>query len=51
VYFAGNNERLEITHRAHTRQNFAQGAIRAARWVQGKAPGLYTMMDVLGLEP
>ncbi len=51
VYFAGNNERIEITHRAHTRQNFAQGAIRAARWIQGKAPGLYTMMDVLGLEP
>jgi len=51
VYFAGNNERIEITHRAHTRQNFAQGAIRAARWVQGKAPGLYSMMDVLGLQP
>ncbi|MCK9263250.1 MAG: 4-hydroxy-tetrahydrodipicolinate reductase [Desulfomonilia bacterium] len=51
VYFAGNNERIEITHRAHTRQNFAQGAIRAARWVQGKAPGMYSMMDVLGLEP
>ena len=49
VLFAGNSERIEITHRAHTRQNFAQGAIRAARWIQGRKPGLYTMMDVLGL--
>lgn len=49
VLFAGNNERIEITHRAHTRQNFAQGAIRAARWVGGRKPGLYSMMDVLGL--
>lgn len=50
VLFAGNNERIEVTHRAHTRQNFAQGAVRAARWVQGKNPGLYTMMDVLGID-
>lgn len=49
VFFAGNNERIEITHRAHTRQNFAQGAIRAARWIRGREPGLYSMMDVLGL--
>ena len=49
VFFAGNNERIEIVHRAHTRQNFAQGAIRAARWLVGREPGLYSMMDVLGL--
>ncbi|HDP26477.1 MAG TPA: 4-hydroxy-tetrahydrodipicolinate reductase [Deltaproteobacteria bacterium] len=49
VLFAGNNERIEITHRAHTRQNFVQGALRAARWVMGRQPALYTMMDVLGL--
>lgn len=51
VLFAGNNERIEITHRAHTRRNFAQGAVRAARWVAGREPGLYSMMDVLGLKP
>jgi 4-hydroxy-tetrahydrodipicolinate reductase len=49
VFFAGNNERIELTHRAHTRQNFGQGAIRAARWLKGREPGLYSMMDVLGL--
>ncbi len=49
VLYAGNNERIEITHRAHTRQNFAQGAVRAARWIKDKAPGMYSMMDVLGL--
>jgi len=50
VLFAGNGERVEITHRAHSRQNFAQGAIKAARWLHGKKSGFYTMMDVLGLE-
>ncbi|MGC9325197.1 MAG: 4-hydroxy-tetrahydrodipicolinate reductase [Desulfomonilia bacterium] len=50
VMFAGNNERIEITHRAHTRQNFVQGALRAARWISGKQPGLYSMHDVLGLK-
>jgi 4-hydroxy-tetrahydrodipicolinate reductase len=49
VLFAGNSERIELSHRAHTRQNFAQGAVRAARWITGKGPGMYTMMDVLGL--
>ncbi len=49
VLFAGNSERIEITHRAHTRQNFASGAVRAARWVHDKAPGMYSMIDVLGL--
>lgn len=49
VIFGGTGERLELTHRAHTRDNFALGALRAAKWVQGKPPGLYDMMDVLGL--
>lgn len=49
VLFAGNSERIEITHRAHSRQNFAGGAVRAARWVHDKAPGIYSMIDVLGL--
>lgn len=49
VIFAGPGERVEITHRAHTRENFARGALRAARWVTGRPPGLYGMADVLGL--
>ena len=49
VMFAGSGERLEFIHRAHSRDNFAQGAIRAAKWVVGKKPGLYDMQDVLGL--
>jgi 4-hydroxy-tetrahydrodipicolinate reductase len=49
VYFFGQGERIEITHRAATRDNFASGAIRAARWVAGKKPGVYDMRDVLGL--
>lgn len=49
VIFAGTGERLEFTHRAHTRDNFARGAVRAAIWVAGKKPGLYDMQDVLGL--
>ncbi len=48
VYFAGPGERLELAHRAHSRENFAAGALRAARWLVGRAPGLYTMRDVLG---
>lgn len=47
VYFAGPGERVELTHRALSRDNFAQGAVRAARWVVGRAPGLYGMRDVL----
>ena len=47
VYFAGIGERLEITHRATSRDTFAQGALRAAQWLIGKKPGLYTMQDVL----
>jgi 4-hydroxy-tetrahydrodipicolinate reductase len=49
VMFGGLGERIELTHRAHTRDNFAYGALRAARWVVTQAPGLYDMMDVLGL--
>jgi len=49
VLFAGEGERLEITHRAHSRDTFAAGAVRAAAWVAGQPPGLYDMLDVLGL--
>lgn len=48
VMFASEDERLELTHRAADRAVFAKGALRAARWVAGRAPGLYTMADVLG---
>lgn len=47
VYLVGPGERLELTHRALSRENFAAGAVRAARWAVGKAPGLYSMRDVL----
>ncbi len=50
VMFASLGERIEITHRAHNRDNFARGAIRAARWIFGKDAGLYDMQDVLGLK-
>ncbi|MGH8598970.1 MAG: 4-hydroxy-tetrahydrodipicolinate reductase, partial [Gammaproteobacteria bacterium] len=49
VLFAGIGERVEITHRAENRGTFALGALRAARWVVGRAAGLYDMQDVLGL--
>jgi 4-hydroxy-tetrahydrodipicolinate reductase len=49
VYFAGPGERIEITHRSSTRATYAQGALRAARFVQGKPAALYDMDDVLGL--
>ncbi|MEM7220873.1 MAG: 4-hydroxy-tetrahydrodipicolinate reductase [Pseudomonadota bacterium] len=49
VYFAGEGERIEITHRASSRSNFALGAVRAAKWIAGRAPGSYGMDDVLGL--
>jgi 4-hydroxy-tetrahydrodipicolinate reductase len=49
VLFAGPGERIEITHRAHSRETFARGAVRAALWLKGRAPGLYDMGDVLGL--
>ncbi len=47
VYFFGEGERLELTHRASSRDQFARGAVRAAKWVVGKPPGLYGMSDVL----
>ncbi len=50
IYFAGAGERIEITHRAHSRDNFAKGAALAAAWVTGQKNGLYTMFDVLGLQ-
>jgi 4-hydroxy-tetrahydrodipicolinate reductase len=50
VYFAGAGERLELTHRAHSRDNFARGAALAADWVVKQPHGLYTMFDVLGLQ-
>jgi 4-hydroxy-tetrahydrodipicolinate reductase len=49
VVFAGEGERVELTHRAHHRDIFAQGAIRAALWAVKQKPGEYTMMDVLGI--
>jgi 4-hydroxy-tetrahydrodipicolinate reductase len=49
VIFSGPSERLELTHRAASREIFARGALRAARWVIGKPPRLYSMQDVLGL--
>ncbi len=49
VMFGGIGERLEITHRAHSRDNFAQGAVKAALWVVRQRDGLYDMQDVLGL--
>lgn len=48
IYFLGPGERIEITHRAHSRETFAQGALRAAKWLSGQKPGrLYSMADVL----
>ncbi|MBW1992350.1 MAG: 4-hydroxy-tetrahydrodipicolinate reductase [Deltaproteobacteria bacterium] len=50
VIFGGIGERLEIIHRAHNRDNFAKGAVRAALWIVDQEPGLYDMQDVLGLK-
>ncbi|WP_353181431.1 dihydrodipicolinate reductase C-terminal domain-containing protein, partial [Bosea sp. (in: a-proteobacteria)] len=50
VIFAGAGERLELAHVAEDRSLFAQGAVRAALWGRGRAPGLYSMADVLGLD-
>ena len=49
VMFADEGERLEITHKATSRMTFANGAVRAAIWLNGKSNGLYDMQDVLGL--
>lgn len=50
VWLAGAGERLELTHRAASRLNFAAGALRAARWLHGRPAGFYDMQDVLGLK-
>jgi 4-hydroxy-tetrahydrodipicolinate reductase len=49
VIFAADGERIELTHKASDRGLFARGGVRAALWGRGKPPGLYSMMDVLGL--
>lgn len=49
VVYAGNGERLEITHRAESRMNFAHGALRAARFLAERTNGLFDMQDVLGI--
>jgi 4-hydroxy-tetrahydrodipicolinate reductase len=49
VIFAGRGERLELSHKASSRETFALGALRAACWIVGRAPRLYSMEDVLGL--
>ena len=50
VIFAANGERVELTHKASSRETFANGALRAALWVINKEPGLYNMQHVLGLD-
>jgi 4-hydroxy-tetrahydrodipicolinate reductase len=50
VIFGGIGERLEFIHRAHSRDTFARGALRAAQWLAKRKPGLYGMQDVLGLD-
>ena len=50
VMFASEGERIEISHKATSRANFAGGAMRAAKWLSDKQPGLYSMQDVLGLD-
>jgi 4-hydroxy-tetrahydrodipicolinate reductase len=47
IIFCGNSERIEIKHQAHSRDLFALGALKAAKWVANKQPGLYSMQDVL----
>jgi 4-hydroxy-tetrahydrodipicolinate reductase len=49
VIFAGEGERIELTHRATDRGIFARGAVKAALWGRGKGPGLFSMSDVLGM--
>lgn len=49
VIFAADGERVELSHKATSRESFARGALAAALWAQGRHPGLYTMRDVLGL--
>ena len=49
MFYFGENDRIELTHRATDRSIFAAGAFRAAHWVAAQKPGLYDMQDVLGL--
>jgi 4-hydroxy-tetrahydrodipicolinate reductase len=49
VFFFGDGERLELTHRASNRELFAHGALRAACWLVGRAPGLYTLDDMVAM--
>jgi len=49
VIFAGEGERIELTHRATDRSIFARGAVKAAIWTKDRVPGLYDMSDVLGM--
>jgi len=49
VYFLGFGERIELTHRASSRDTFAKGAVEAAKWIRGKDPGMYSMFDILDL--
>jgi 4-hydroxy-tetrahydrodipicolinate reductase len=50
VIFAGPAERIELSHKAESRDIFARGAVRAALWARDRKEGLYSMADVLGLE-
>ena len=50
IIYGGLGERLEFIHRAHSRDNFAKGAVRAAKWIVGQPTGFYDMQDVLGLK-
>ncbi|MBT5108240.1 MAG: 4-hydroxy-tetrahydrodipicolinate reductase, partial [Rhodospirillaceae bacterium] len=50
VVFAGEGERVELTHKAGSRKVFAAGAVRAAQWTKGRAAGLYSMKSVLGFD-
>ncbi|MST93891.1 MAG: 4-hydroxy-tetrahydrodipicolinate reductase [Pedosphaera sp.] len=50
IIFAANGERVELTHKASSRETFANGALRAAQWVVQQKPGIYDMQDVLGLK-
>ncbi len=50
VMFSSDSERIELTHKAQSREMFARGAVRSALWAQGQQPGLYDMQDVLGLK-
>jgi 4-hydroxy-tetrahydrodipicolinate reductase len=49
VHFGNLGETVTLAHSAHTRDTFASGALRAAAWVVGQKPGLYSMADVMGL--